>query len=131
MCLEVLVQMEPSVKGHIGPTTLRATSGLSVRKIKSDGRTTFHISTDGTCSCGLLAAGCEPEAEHWTLTEDAVESLARLVEALATKGGNFDFLAHWPGSERPRRNERASAAALARTMRMNAIMNNVVYEVRT
>lgn len=131
MCLEVLMQVEPSAKGPIGPPALGATSGLSVRQIKVDGRTAFQISTNGTCSCGLLAAGCEPEAEHWTFTEEATESLARLAEALAAKGRTFGFLAHWPGQERPRRNESASPESLARTLRMNAVMNNVFYEVRT
>lgn len=130
MCLEVLVQVEPSAKGPIGPPSLRAVSGLSIRKIKIEGRTAFHLSTDGTCSCGLLAAGCEPEAERWTFTEEALDALARVVEALAAKGRNFDFLAHWPGAQRPGRTESASAERLAHTLRMNAVRNNVRYQVR-
>jgi hypothetical protein len=129
MCLEILVRVEPSARGPIGPPGLRAAAGLSVRKIKSDGRTAFHISTDGTCSCGLLAAGNAPDGEHWTFADDSLDPLAKMVEALAAKGRIFDFLAHWPGTERPRRTENASAASLARTIRMNAVQNNVLYQV--
>jgi hypothetical protein len=129
MCLEILVRVEPSARGPIGPPGLRAAAGLSVRKIKSDGRTAFHISTDGTCSCGLLAAGNAPDGEHWTFADDSLDPLAKIVEALAAKGRIFDFLAHWPGTERPRRTENASAASLARTIRMNTVQNNVLYQV--
>jgi hypothetical protein len=129
MCLQILVRVEPSARGPIGPPGLRAATGLSVRKIKSDGRTAFHISTDGTCSCGLLAAGNAPDGEHWTFADDSLDPLAKIVEALAAKGRIFDFLAHWPGTERPRRTENASAASLARTIRMNTVQNNVLYQV--
>ena len=131
MCFEVLVRVGPSAKTPISPPGLRGASGLAIRKVEFEGRTAFHVSTDGTCSCGLLAAGCAPEGERWTLTEDALEPLARIVEVLAAKGRNFDFLAHWPGEERPRRTEIVSAEILARTMRMNAVRNNVLFEVRT
>ena len=131
MCLEVLVQLEPSAKAAISPPSLRAASGLAIREVKFEGRTAFHFSTDGTCSCGFLAAGCEPEGELWTFNEDASELLARVIEALAAKGRNFDFLAHWPGAERPRRIEKVSAESLARTMRLNAVRNNLLFQVRT
>src|SRR5262245_28926406 len=109
MCLEVLVRLELSSKGPIGPGTLRAASGLAIRKVEFEGRPAFHVSTDGTCSCGLLAAGCEPEGERWTFTDEATEPLAKVIEALADKCRSFDFLAHWPGAERPRRSEIVSA----------------------
>jgi len=125
------VQLEPSAKAPIGSPSLRAASEFAIRRVKFGGRTAFHVSTDGTCSCGLLAAGCEPEGELWTFTDDALEPLARVIEALAAKGRNFDFLAYWPGAERPRRTEKLTAESLARTIRMNGIRNNVLFEVRT
>jgi hypothetical protein len=131
MCLDVLVRVEPSAGATIGPPTLRAVSGLAVRKVTFEGRTAFHVSTDGTCSCGLLAAGCDPEGEFVALNEDALESLARIIEALSSKGKSFDFLATWTGGERPRRTNRTSAERLAHALRSNEVRNNVLFEVRT
>ena len=131
MCLEVLIQLDTSTKGPIGPSTLKVVSNLAVRKIKHEGQTAFHISTDGTCSCGMLAAGCDPEAERWTFTDESLDPLARIIEALATKGRSFRLLAYWLGSERPRLTEHWTAARLASTVRMNTVRNNVLYEVGT
>jgi hypothetical protein len=131
MCLDVLVRIEPSTRATTGPPTLRAVSGLAVRKITFEGRTAFHVSTDGTCSCGLLAAGCDPEGEFLALNEDALESLARIIEALSSKGESFDFLAYWIGGERPRRTNKISAERLAHAVRSNEVRNNVLFEVRT
>jgi hypothetical protein len=79
----------------------------------------------------LLAAGCDPEGEFVALNEDALESLARIIEALSSKGKSFDFLATWTGGERPRRTNRTSAERLAHALRSNEVRNNVLFEVRT
>lgn len=130
MCLEILIRADQSSKGLIGPSALKAVSNLAIRKTRSEGQAAFHVSTDGTCSCGLLAAGCDPEAERWTFTEESLDPLARIVEALSAEGGSFQFLAWWPGSERPRLTETSSASRLAMALRTNAVRNNVLYEVR-
>ena len=129
MCLEVLITVDPSAKGPVGSSTLKAVSNLAIRKTKAEDRTAFHVSTDGACSCGLLAAGCNPEAERWTFTDESLDPLARIVEALSANGRSFKFLAYWPGAERPRFTEASSAARLAMTLRTNAVRNNVLYEV--
>ena len=131
MCLEVLIQVDPSAQGPISPPTLKAVSNLAVREVNVEGHTAFHISTDGTCSCGLLAAGCDPESERWTFADESLDPLARLVEALAAKGRTFRFLARWPGAERLRLTEQSSAARFASLVRTNTVRNNVLYEVRT
>ena len=130
MCLEILIRVDESARGPIGPSTLKAVSNLAVRKTRLEGQAAFHISTDGTCSCGLLAAGCDPEAERWTFTDESLDPLARIVEALSAEGGSFQFLARWPGSERPRLTEASSAARLAMALRTNAVRNNVLYDVK-
>lgn len=131
MCLEVLLQLDPTGSKPIGPKRLEAASGLRLKKTKWDGNTALHVSTDGTCSCGLLSDDAEFDSERWRLAPDWLEALTKLVEALRSERVKFRFVVHWLGGERQRGVAKVKLAELVGDIRGNRIRNNVVYETRT
>jgi len=102
MCLEVFVQLHRNNPKQIGSHRLESSSGLKLRKVKFEGRSALHVSTDGTSSCGFLSDEAEFEATTWSLSHQYLEPLANVVETPAEERVAFYFLARWLTGERPR-----------------------------
>jgi hypothetical protein len=130
MCLEVLVQLDPTGPKPIGADRLEAVSGLKLRKVKLDGHTAFHVSTDGTCSCGFLSDDAVFDSDRWLFSAGQLQALTKLVEALKSEKVKFRFLAHWLGGERQRSAANVRIAELLADIRGNQIRNNVMYDAR-
>ena len=127
MCLGIHVVV-PGADATLLARVAATSSGAELRVEVRRGALT--LSADGGCACSLLGDHADWDAPTWALRPDALEPLARTVEAIGAALGPRPFTveACWVGD--PVRSEvPVTAQGLAERVRANALGQQVRYRV--
>ena len=104
-------------------------SGLHVHKSVDEAGTSFQFTTNGVCSCGLMAKRPDSRMAPWILDPGCLEGLVAALELLAKGGKEVRFWARWLG-EPVNGRKAVTLAQMLGLIRSNNVGRSVSYVIR-